>query len=141
MRKTSAILLSAFLLVGCAGNEEKITAERCLARVGELRVELNRGSGFDEVYSAYKAAREALENVEGDDEKKCEAAYNKIRADAEVALRRDNLSVMGWIMAFFAATVLWGGCATCVGIALKATRTIGNGPQMESAEPEEGGGA
>ncbi len=38
------------------------------------------------------------------------------------ALRRDNLQLGGWLMAFIAASLLWGGFAVTVTIAIRSTK-------------------
>jgi len=122
MSRASAFL-ACLVLSGCGGNDAgDVTVEQCLAKVEALGEAVDAGAGFAKVDEAYKAAKDAMDAVKDDEDERCKRAYTAIRGDTEQALRRDNLSVTGWIMAFFAATVLWGGCATCITLAMKASR-------------------
>jgi len=131
-KRTSGLLVVAALLAGCAG--EPVTPEECLARVDTLRDAVRQEKGFQEVFAAYKEVQAGLESVEGDEEGRCAASYEAIQASTEEALRRDNLSLMGWITGFFAASVLWGGFWVCVAIAAKRHQIE---EVVESAEAEE----
>lgn len=48
--------------------------------------------------------------------------YIAVRTRIAAALRRDDLSPAGWLMAFFAASLLWGGLAVTVTIAVRSER-------------------
>jgi hypothetical protein len=69
--------------------------------------------------------REAGKEGLTDEEKKAATnwdAFVPVQTSIAEALRRDNLQLGGWIMAFVAASLLWGGFAVTVTIAMRAEK-------------------
>ena len=87
-------------------------------------------ASWGDKWSAYKAAKEALEAAEGDRpevaEKEGPASdwYKLIQGQVAKAVRRESLSIAGWLMGLFGALLLWGGFAFCVRIARRAETPI-----------------
>ena len=113
MRRTSAGILGALLLTASLAQADET---KCLEAVRKLAAAVrDESTSWQDRWDAYKAAKDALK----DGDEACEAAYVAIRADVEKGLRRESFPVMGWIMGFFGASLLWGGFMVCVAIAMK----------------------
>lgn len=79
-------------------------------------------------WNAYKAAKDAIDAekaaIEDEDQRVAAKRYSEIQEDVADGIRRDTLPVSGWLMGFFGASLLWGGFAVCIAIAIRAGKKV-----------------
>jgi len=102
--------------------------DTALAKVHRLaEVIAQKDASWDAKQAAYRAVHDALKDAKGPEAEAARAAYVDIRADVANAIRREELPAFGWLMAFFGATLMWGGLAFCIGVARKKGGSGGKG--------------
>lgn len=94
-----------------------------LAAVQRLEVTItDESSTWGERIRAYRDAKTAIHKAEGTAKTEATAAYVAIRPQVAEALRRTTLPLGGWLMGFFCASLLWGGFAVTVTIAMRSDK-------------------
>ncbi len=123
------ILTSVLVLVLFAAAPRAWAAEEtALQKVQKLaEVVAQKDASWDARWDAYRAVRDGWKTAKGQDAEAAKAAYEAIRADVANAIRREELPASGWLMAFFGATLMWGGLAFCIGVARKKGGSGGKG--------------
>ncbi len=90
-------------------------------------------SSWKSRWDAYRAAQSALGKAQKARPKAADGKgptsdwYAEIRPLVADAVRREELPVSGWLMAFFGASLMWGGLAFCIGVARKKGNSGGKG--------------
>jgi hypothetical protein len=140
------VLLGCLLLTGVSQAAEE--GSECEAKVQGLWTVLRSGaSDWSETYEAYKGYKTSMEDLgkeikaakraarDGDEAERkrlaaleaemgrCGNAYGRMQKNVADALLRKSVPASGWIMGIFGALLLWGGLATCMGIAIRSGKS------------------
>ncbi len=123
------LVIAALSSPAWAGEEQAL-----VNLAGDLEAALDRpGAKWSEHWGAYRAftkQRAALSSQISSGDKELakaasaelaegNAAYAPLQKRTADAVRRTTLPASGWIMAFFGSSLLFGGFAVCIAIAIK----------------------
>lgn len=135
--RAACLALGLSLLLASPGMaEDAAPAPDPVQLVNELaKVAADKDAAWHAKWDAYAAAKDAIaaeaESLEGQVDAEGEPVkgpaalrYEEIRKLVADSMRREELPVTGWIMAFFAASLLWGGFAVCIAIARKSGKHV-----------------
>ena len=122
--RTLLVLIALLPLLPAQAGEQPKSADLLLNELQALMQ--NPDSSWEERWDAYKQAKAAVDKEKKKNkESKSAKRYEALRPAVAKALRRTELPASGWVMGFFGASLLWGGFAVCVAIAIKAGKGRG----------------